>query len=150
MLAQERSVERPQSKHGTRNSYIITFRRARKLNKSLPAVIRYVRIPTDEPTGTGTSATAEPSSAFTEVSIPHSQLSASVAAAGSQGRHHLLRLIIQLLCIGCYFGGRKCGPTLLIAFVLYIYVSGYLVSSFTCVLRWICLLHLYIYCVTFI
>lgn len=101
---------------------------------------RYVRIPTEDPSGAATSETSQ-QPAFAEVSIPHSQLSVGAAAAGNhQARQHLLKLLGQLVCVGCFFAGRKCGPTLFVAIVLYFYVNGFLVSS--------CLSPFYIYIYT--
>ncbi|OQR76993.1 abhydrolase domain-containing protein 13-like [Tropilaelaps mercedesae] len=86
--------------------------------------VRYVRIPTEDPTG---SETPGPSGGnYTELPIPHSQLSAGVAAAGARGKYHLLKLLAQLACVGCFVAGRRCGPTLLIAFIVYLYVNGIL------------------------
>lgn len=86
--------------------------------------VRYVRIPTEDPTGPGAS---EPSKvAYSELPIPHSHLSAGVSAAGAREKFHLLKLVAQLISVACFLAGRKCGPTLLIAFLVYLYISGFL------------------------
>lgn len=88
---------------------------------------RYVRIPTEDPTGPGAS---EPSKvAYSELPIPHSHLSAGVSATGAREKFHLLKLVAQLISVACFLAGRKCGPTLLIAFLVYLYISGFLVSG---------------------
>lgn len=66
------------------------------------AGVKYVRIPTEDQTS------------FKEFPIP--------SVTRKQG---LLTLVVKLTFFGCFFAGRKCGPTLLIAFVTYLYISGF-------------------------